>query len=794
MFKLKKYQQTTIQKLESYLKQTKKLEENGVVDSYKIIFNLLKPDTENDYKSSDPDLEVPFICIKIPTGGGKTVVACNMLNIVHENYIEFDHTGLVIWLVPSDTIRTQTLKSLRDRNHPYRETLDKHFQNNVKIFDVDEALKNLKKSDIENNLSIIVSTMSAFRRKQQNKKNLRVFQGNENLDDFFQNILNDDILEKASDGTIIPHLINVFRKSNPIVIVDEGHNASSDLSRDMLKELNPSFVLEYTATPKDSNVLVSVSAKELQNENMIKLPITLANLDHWEKVVKAGVAERERLEKIAKKEQKSTGEYIRPIALIQAELEIEDKKRTYVQKIIDYLKSDCDISDEEIAIKTATIDEISDIDLRSDQCKIKYILTVNALKEGWDEPFPYVLISVANIESRISVEQTIGRIMRLPNQKLKKNVELNQSFVFVSSRKYEEAASALVKGLKIHGFSSNAIIQKGKKLTEINVFYREKKFIKEKIKIPFFAIKGEKKFRKLTYYEDLIGSDFDLTKQKTKDSFDFHYDESRKQTVDVDQKGKIIWDKPKLFDIKYDDTKFPTEDKRIRLINWLDKTIRRNEYSQQEKRSFLEKNIQNVEKKKYSVQELFKNMYRVREELIKHLNEVELDKALPTFNDLVKKKKISLNSYFLDLPEKIEIGNPDDANFNKHLYTKAGILNSEEKKLAEKIDLHENVKWWYRSIEKDTEHGLYLQGWQRDKFYPDFIVKTKSGKYLLVEYKGENLLTNEDTKYKITLGKKWESLTPSNYLFYLVAKGNTPVTKGMGVLDLIEFGKKLDKL
>ena len=67
---------------------------------------------------------------------------------------------------------------------------------------------------------------------------------------------------------------------------------------------------------------------------------------------------------------------------------------------------------------------------------------------------------------------------------------MNQSFVFVSSRKYEEAASALVKGLKIHGFSSNAIIQKGKKLTEINVFYREKKFIKEKYAYGFLVCAG----------------------------------------------------------------------------------------------------------------------------------------------------------------------------------------------------------------------------------------------------------------------------------------------------------------
>ena len=163
MFKLKKYQERSIQELESYVEVTKQLESNQIADSYKIAFI---DKTGKPYQTDEPVSVVPFVCIKIPTGGGKTVVACNMLNTIHQNFIQFDGTGLVIWLVPTDAIRSQTLRALRDRDHNYRKTLDKFFPNGVNIFDNQEAL-HINKFDIDENLSIIVSTFSAFKREQK---------------------------------------------------------------------------------------------------------------------------------------------------------------------------------------------------------------------------------------------------------------------------------------------------------------------------------------------------------------------------------------------------------------------------------------------------------------------------------------------------------------------------------------------------------------------------------------------------------------------------------------------------
>jgi hypothetical protein len=63
---------------------------------------------------------------------------------------------------------------------------------------------------------------------------------------------------------------------------------------------------------------------------------------------------------------------------------------------------------------------------------------------------------------------------------------------------------------------------------------------------------------------------------------------------------------------------------------------------------------------------------------------------------------------------------------------------------------------------------FYLQGWKAGKFYPDFIVKTKKGIYVVIEYKGEQLATGENTKYKVEVGKLWESLSKGACKFFLV--------------------------
>ena len=71
---------------------------------------------------------------------------------------------------------------------------------------------------------------------------------------------------------------------------------------------------------------------------------------------------------------------------------------------------DADIPAEQIAIRTADVNELKNTDLMSPSCPIRYIITVNALKEGWDCPYAYILASLANKTSQVDVEQILGRM------------------------------------------------------------------------------------------------------------------------------------------------------------------------------------------------------------------------------------------------------------------------------------------------------------------------------------------------------------------------------------------------
>ena len=235
MLKLKSYQQRTLDELQEFLIDTNKLVSTSRLEAekaLKLIFSLKNEETP--YKSIPEIINTPYVCIKIPTGGGKTLVASHSLQIIFDNYLQDKNgKGLVMWYVPSDAIRAQTLKTFSDRKHPYREVLDEKFGNNVKVLTLEEALT-IQKSDIQNNLCIVVASLQAFRRTDKNW--LKVFQNNGALLTHFENLIEDtNFLDKDEAGEIIYSLGNVIKINSPLVILDEGHNVQTTLSFDMLQ-------------------------------------------------------------------------------------------------------------------------------------------------------------------------------------------------------------------------------------------------------------------------------------------------------------------------------------------------------------------------------------------------------------------------------------------------------------------------------------------------------------------------------------------------------------------------------
>lgn len=738
---LKRYQKTTLETLERFLKELRKA---GLKYAFMGI-------TEKPYRA-EAFGEVPFVCIKIPTGGGKTLVGCHAVEKIISGALQNKlDRGIVLWFTPSEAIKTQTLKKFKDRKDPHRRILDEAFDSGVKVFSNEEALS-IRKADVANNLCIVVASLEAFRKEKSLQNKYKVYQENGALLDHFEHIEEPDFLERDSEGTVINSLANVVRLSNPLVVIDEGHKTATKLSIDFLKDLNPSFIVEYSATPRDnSNILVEVHASELKAEQMVKIPIVLESAVQWQNALVRGIERRIELEKDAKK---IKGEYIRPIALLQAQSRAGDVTVDTIKAFLLEKK----IPQEEIAIKISGKNELEGIDLFSKSCKIRYIITVNALAEGWDCSFAYILVSVANIGSRIAVEQIIGRIIRLPYAKKKANEDFNRSYVFASARNFNEAAEQIISGLESNGYSRVDIIGADKK--DASYELEAKKAVPDTLKVPMMALGGEP-----LSFEDLVGSDFELSKQDFKFEFQIHYDNDGRAIIDI-QGDEWMRGKQMFLKLSYSDKNFTKNE----LVQWLDKKLRFPLLEKSDKVGFLNKAI-DYQLKSHTLSELSVNRYVLADQLGEVINGILEEYAKEQFDSLLKKKKITTET-FDAFPPTITLKQAIPQEFNRNYYEKTDKLNREELEFVKRLDLDTlpNIKYWVRSREKVDP--FYIQGWKRGKFYPDFVAVTKKRNIIALEWKGGDRISNEDTAYKVEIAKEWEKLGKGKLRFFLVHNGN----------------------
>ncbi|QQO07578.1 DEAD/DEAH box helicase [Breznakiella homolactica] len=447
---LKNYQKAVIRNLSSYLDSVNT--ENNVIAAWKsywlgqdINVGFGGVPTYNNVIDG-----VPHICTKVPTGGGKTFIACAAVKPIF-NAMPLDKPRVVVWLVPSDSILTQTIETLSNAAHPYRQKLDAYFAGRVGVYTKDMLLngQNFSPDTVRDMLTICVLSYGSLRIDSKKKDVRKVYQENGNLLRFAEYFKDDSVLLADTPDTA---LIQVLRHLSPITIVDESHNAGSDLSVEMLNNLNPSLVLDLTATPrKNSNIISYVDARELKKENMVKLPVVVYNRNTRQSVIQDAIQFQGSIEKQAIEQEKAGGEYIRPIVLFQAQPKTSEDSETF-----DKIKStlvEMGIPKEQIAIKTSKIDDIGKTNLMSRDCPIRFIITVNALKEGWDCPFAYILASLANKTSTVDVEQILGRILRQPYAKQHSRPLLNTSYVFTCSKDFHATLENIVSGLNKAGFS-----------------------------------------------------------------------------------------------------------------------------------------------------------------------------------------------------------------------------------------------------------------------------------------------------------------------------------------------------
>ena len=474
---LKEYQQRALADIRSYLEHLaawrKKSEDN--------------PDLEIDFpskaweKAAIPrryisrknglDQPLPTFCLKVPTGGGKTLLAVKTIDLVNTVYRK-RQTGLVLWIVPTKQIYRQTIQSLSDRDHPYRQHLDLASGGRTLILEKTDHFAPL---DAQENLVVLMLMLPSANRKT--KETLKVFKDSGGFQDFFppeddikaqeamlKRFPNLDTYEKESGfwgRQIKTSLGNTLRTLAPLIILDEGHKAYSEGAQDTLRGFNPCLVAELSATPASgSNILVDITGQELHREEMIKLNLHVVNKvsPDWKDTLLAGINKRNVLEEKAREYEANTGINIRPICLIQVERTGRDqqgKRWIHSEQVREHLIKITGVPAEQIAVKTSEKDELKEVDdvggLLARDCKVRYIITKQALQEGWDCSFAYVLVILANPSSKNALTQLVGRILRQPFARKTQVRELDESYVFCFQQRGKELLDSIKQGFEEEG-------------------------------------------------------------------------------------------------------------------------------------------------------------------------------------------------------------------------------------------------------------------------------------------------------------------------------------------------------
>ena len=863
MLQLKTYQEKVLDSLRFYFQAC-----DGLKDAdrafYDTTINLWEQGIPYRSITEPSELaDIPYICLRLPTGGGKTLLACHTIAIANRDFLKMEHS-FVLWLVPSNAIRTQTLKALRDRNHPYRQALDSTLDN-VEIMDVEEALR-IRQGLLSSSTVVVVATLQAFR--VEDKEGRKVYESSGALHHHFQNLPSEilSLLDSDENGVISYSLANVMRIHRPLVIVDEAHNARTDLSFDTLARFRPSAIVEFTATPdrvkSPSNVLHSVSAAELKAEHMIKLPIRLETHTDWQALLADAIAQRAQLERDAEIEERKTGDYIRPIMLIQAQPHRQGHETLTVEVIEKSLIEDHRIPGDQIVRATGEDRGLDDVDLSAKSCPIRFIITMQALREGWDCPFAYVLCSVAEQRSMGAVEQILGRVLRLPACRERTMQDLNRAYAFVASRNFIEAANNLVDALvengfnqlearefirpvqpQIDGFTIPKTLRtpQPKKVDLIDVPSVERLSPEVQAKIEIDADKKTITIKDvLTNEEEKEVQDsllMDDSRKVWADAVQEHRAEAMGVVKSPSERGEAFkvpllcirrrgqlelleedqlmeegWElknyDPRLTDEEVSliaaekgqfgeidmgkegkiRSKFiPELNKQLQLIQvvenwtegqliyWLDYNLREFiELTPEEKEGFLAAMVSDLlDQKDLGLSQLVRKRFvlrKVAEEKLKEYRrkaraKVHQELLFHDSTDVVVTPEQAF-SYGAEYPMRVVC--PASDAFLKHYYPKVGDLDDkgEEFLCAQFIDQMEEVEFWVRNLDRQPALSFWLQT-ATDRFYPDFVCKLKDGRCLVVESKGADRWSNDDSKEKRRLGELWALKSKGRCLFVM---------------------------
>ena len=727
-------------------------------------------------RTDDAGRPIPHICLKIPTGGGKTLLAAAALERLNRQ------TGLTLWLVPTRAIYEQTKKALWNREHPYRQMLERASGGRVKMLEKDDEFS---RADIAHYLCVMLVMLPAANR-QKGKEFLKMFRDSGRYPTLFPD--EDDIL---GDGKLLAEhpdleridpaderspikrsLFNVFKMLRPVVILDEAHKAYGARSRDANHEfvrsvnrLDPSMVIELSATPNRgiSNLLVDIGGPALKAEEMIKLPVQVATLPnaHWKDTLRLAEHELDQIEAEAKSLERNEGRYIRPIAVVRVERTGRDQRdgeRVHAEDVREYLTGTLGVGAEAVKVKSAQLDELAGEDLLSEYSEVHWIITKAALMEGWDCPFAYMLVMLDNTTAQKAVTQLVGRVMRQPHARRTGRERLDQCYVYCWNTDVGKAVEQVRAGLEqagLTGLGSDVASEDIGERKSVTV-HRRQRYQGREIFLPNVSHRSGEEWVELDYHKHilpaidwqsigpaLIQSSYERARgleTATVDLGELPPEFHEAQAVDVDRTFKLSWYARRLADLvpnAWQAARIARE-----MADWL--------------------MAQHNQPEEY----LFNNRTGLVQALIDHVAAQVEHLAERQFADKLKSGDIRFDlqtnsaNYCMVKQYEIEIGREEQGftTFGQppQLSLFEPIFDKEfdsdlERNFARYLDQEKAIQWWHRvAVRQQNEY--YLRGWKPQRVWPDFVALHDAhagGSTLLIfETKGQHLAGSADTDYK----------------------------------------------
>lgn len=842
---LKEYQKRALKGLRAYLEQARVsgpaaafellAEQEGVPVPY-------RPIADDQGQPVAALVPVPYVCLRIPTGGGKTVMGAHIIRAAAETYLERDKP-LVLWLVPSKQIKSQTLEAFKNPRHPYRRELDDAFGGQVAVFDIADAGQ-IRPQDIAERLCLVIGTLATAR---VNDTEIRDFYAHkEDLEPHFLALgAQRPALDTLDGGGVKFSFANLLKLHRPLVITDEAHNATSSLSVVVYERLSPAAIVELTATPDmaASNVLVRVSASELKEEQMIKLPVVLKeHAEGWEEAVRDALQRRSHLETLAEKEP----DYLRPILLIQAE---NDNQVATVARIREHLLENERIPADQVKVATGDQRELDGVDLFDRDCPVRVIITKDALKEGWDCSFAYVLCSVTNQRSGTAIEQLLGRVLRMPYARRRQHEDLNRAYAHVVSEHFGTAAQELTDDLENMGFNpveaATSIIRqpalglsggatmpllpetltltlpKAPNLANMPAADRERVVVEPAAdgagvtvritgridEITQAAVvatlprgKQAEASKRLTHHNIRAaasetpaqkGAEFVVPKLAWKqgaltlevsadlvldlngwnlldypaETGGFGFDEQNKTfTLDLDG-HKVVYTRVEEPEVGYLEG-IAGDWNESELVLWLDRRVRQRDVNQTVLVEWVRQAVSVLTARGFSLPQLLRGKYVLARLLLDQIDHARRKAVDNNYQQTLFASDAPVLANFdhayrfdpLAYPARWHC--PANMKWSKHYYAIPGELPhkrkdgtlAEEFQCAQQLDFLDPVEFWVRNLAHESQFWLPTA---TGRTYPDFVAKLKDGRLLVIEYKGGDRVSNNDSKHKKQMGELW---------------------------------------